>query len=134
MSMVIILAKRPELQKALQREVDEVIGFDREPCLSDRHKCPLADAVILETLRYISHLPLSVFHSASKDTTIAGYPVEKDTVVSYLHIFSVVYFDILLVQDIYLVLSGFRLYQTCGQFISAKTSGKNHLLLDQIVF
>jgi cytochrome P450 len=82
MSMIQILAKRPELQKALQREVDDVIGIDREPCLSDRHKCPLADAVILETLRYTSHIPLSGLHSASEDTTIAGYAVEKDTVVS----------------------------------------------------
>ncbi|XP_048780499.2 uncharacterized protein LOC125683404 [Ostrea edulis] len=81
MSMIQILAKRPELQKALQREVDDVIGFDREPCLSDRHKCPLTDAVILETLRYISHLPLSVFHATSQETTIAGYTIEKNTVI-----------------------------------------------------
>jgi cytochrome P450 len=82
MSMIQILAKRPELQKALQREVDEVIGFDREPCLADRQECPLADAVILETLRYISHVPLAIFHSASQKTTIAGYTIEKDTVVN----------------------------------------------------
>jgi cytochrome P450 len=62
--------------------VDNAIGFDREPCLSDRGKCPLADAVILETLRYISHIPLAAFHSASEDTTIAGYTIKKDTVVS----------------------------------------------------
>jgi cytochrome P450 len=81
--MIQILAKRPELQKALQREVDTVIGHDREPCLSDRHKCPLAEAVILETLRYISHVPIPAFHSASTDTTIAGYKIEKDSVVSF---------------------------------------------------
>jgi cytochrome P450 len=86
LSMIQILAKRPELQNALQREVDEVIGIDREPCLSDRHRCPLSNSVILETLRFISHSPLAVFHSASEDTTIAGYTVEKDTVVSKLNI------------------------------------------------
>lgn len=82
MSMIQLLAKRPELQKALQREVDDVIGLDREPCLNDRHKCPLTKAVILETLRYISHLPMAVFHATSQETTIAGYTIEKDTVVS----------------------------------------------------
>jgi cytochrome P450 len=81
-SMIQILAKRPELQKALQREVDEVIGSNREPCLSDRGKCPLAEAVIIETLRYISHIPLAIFHATSEDTTIAGYSIEKNTVVS----------------------------------------------------
>jgi cytochrome P450 len=83
--MIQILAKRPELQKVLQREVDDAIGFDREPCLSDRDKCPLADAVILETFRYISHVPVSAFHSVSEDTTIAGYAVEKDAIVSKLY-------------------------------------------------
>ncbi|XP_048780498.2 cytochrome P450 1A1-like [Ostrea edulis] len=81
MSMIQILAKRPELQKALQREMDNVIGFDREPCLDDRHKCPLTEAVILETLRYISHVPLAIFHATSQETTIAGYTIEKNTVI-----------------------------------------------------
>lgn len=81
LSMIHILAKRPELQRDLQREVDTVIGSDREPRLSDRGDCPRTEAFILETLRYISHLPLFVFHAASQSTSIGGYDVEKDTVV-----------------------------------------------------
>lgn len=81
LSMIHILAKRPDIQRDLQREVDTVIGSDREPRLSDRGDCPRIEAFILETLRYISHLPLFVFHAASQSTTIGGYDVEKDTVI-----------------------------------------------------
>lgn len=81
LSAIHILAKRPELQKSLQREVDEVIGRDRDPRLSDRKKCPLMEAVVMETLRYISHVPLLVLHTNSQATKIGGYSVAKDTVI-----------------------------------------------------
>lgn len=79
--MIHIFAKRPDLQRDLQKEVDTVIGSDREPRVSDRGDCPRIEAFILETLRYISHLPLFVFHAASQSTSVGGYDVEKDTVV-----------------------------------------------------
>lgn len=81
LSMIHILAKRPDLQRELQKEMDTVIGSEREPRLSDRGDCPRIESFILETLRYISHLPLFVFHAASQPTSIGGYDVEKDTVV-----------------------------------------------------
>ncbi|XP_034304486.2 steroid 17-alpha-hydroxylase/17,20 lyase isoform X1 [Magallana gigas] len=81
LSAINILAKRLELQNSLQREVDSVIGRNREPRLSDRKKCPLMEAVVMETLRYISHVPLLVLHANSQSTTIGGYSVEKDTVI-----------------------------------------------------
>lgn len=62
--------------------MDEVIGRDREPRFSDRKKCPLMEAVVTETLRYIAHSPVYVLHSTSQPTKIGGYSVEKDTVVS----------------------------------------------------
>lgn len=81
LSMIRILAKRPDLQRDLQKEVDTVIGSEREPRLSDRGDCPRIEAFILETLRYISHVPMFIFHSASQSTSIDGYDVEKDTVI-----------------------------------------------------
>ncbi|XP_062613133.1 cytochrome P450 1A2-like [Saccostrea cucullata] len=81
LSMIQLLAKRPDLQKALQQEIDRVIGPDREPCLADREKCHLAEAVVIETLRYISHVPLSLLHATSQATTIGGYSIDKNTVI-----------------------------------------------------
>ena len=82
LSLICVLAKRPDLQKSLQREVDGVIGQDREPRLSDREKCPLLEAVVLETLRYISHVPLFIPHATSASTTIGGYKIAKGTMVT----------------------------------------------------
>lgn len=82
MSMIQILAKRPELQKSLQREVDSVIGSDREPSLADRRSCHLTEAFIIESLRYISHVPLLILHAASQGTRINGFTIDKNTIVS----------------------------------------------------
>lgn len=84
MSMLHILAKRPDVQKSLQTEIDNVIGDVREPEIRDRQQCPLVEAFVLETLRYISHTPLAL-HSTQEATSIAGYHVEKNTSVSKIH-------------------------------------------------
>ncbi|XP_063408837.1 steroid 17-alpha-hydroxylase/17,20 lyase-like [Mytilus trossulus] len=81
LSLVHILATRPELQKLLQTEVDNVIGSDRKPTLRDRENCPLIESVLLETLRYISHVPLSVFHFTADDCEINGYNIQKGTTI-----------------------------------------------------
>lgn len=81
MSMIQILAKRPELQKSLQREVDKVIGSDREPSLADRRSCHLTEAFIIESLRYISHVPLAILHATSQETTINGYTIDKNAII-----------------------------------------------------
>lgn len=83
--MIHILAKRPDLQRELQKEMDTVIGSEREPRLSDRGDCPRIESFILETLRYISHLPLFVFHAASQSTSIGGYDVEIRWYLNSLH-------------------------------------------------
>ncbi|XP_061190692.1 steroid 17-alpha-hydroxylase/17,20 lyase-like [Saccostrea echinata] len=80
LSLIQILAKRPDLQKSIQREIDNVIGVAREPDLKDRQQCHLVEAVILETLRYIPVSPVA-FHSTTDDTEVNGVLVEKNTTV-----------------------------------------------------
>jgi len=48
----------PEVQKKAQREIDEVIGKDRLPCLADRDKLPYLGAVYKEVLRWQSIGPV----------------------------------------------------------------------------
>lgn len=78
LSLIQILAKRPELQRAMQDEIDSVTGTTREPALADRHQCHLVEAVTLETLRYISHGVITP-HCTSQATEILGVPVGKNT-------------------------------------------------------
>ncbi|CAC5397124.1 unnamed protein product [Mytilus coruscus] len=81
LSLVHILATRPELRKLLQTEVDNVIGSNRKPTLRDIENCSLIESVLLETLRYISHIPLSVFHFTADDCQINGYTIQKGTTI-----------------------------------------------------
>ena len=103
---VAILTNNPDLQKRLQREVDEAIG-EETPRLADKEKMPYMEAVrfrilpllnisfhsdivifisfslqtVYELLRYISHAPVLVPHATMKDTSLGGYPIPKGTQV-----------------------------------------------------
>lgn len=52
-----ILLHYPHVQRALQEEVDRVVGRSTRPSLADRDKMPYTTAVIYETLRYTSIVP-----------------------------------------------------------------------------
>ena len=105
-AFVAILTNSPQLQKRLQREVDEAIG-EEVPRLADKEKMPYIEAVrfeifpllniyfhtdvvifksfslqtVYELLRYISHTPVLVPHATMKDTSLGGYPIPKGTQV-----------------------------------------------------
>ena len=81
--LVGLMAMRPEIQKRMQDEIGEVMG-DRAPSMADRTKTPYTEAVLLELLRYLSHLPLALPHKATKDTTLMGYRVPSGTTVRCL--------------------------------------------------
>jgi cytochrome P450 len=80
--LLLILLHQPEVQKQMHAEIDHVIGCTREPTLSDRGSMPYTEACLLETLRYISHVPLAVPHATTCDTLVCGKRVPKDTTVS----------------------------------------------------
>lgn len=78
---VVYLVAYPEIQERLQRELNEKIGMDRTPRLSDRTNLPYLEAFILEIFRHSSFLPFTIPHCTSKDTSLNGYFIPKDTCV-----------------------------------------------------
>ncbi|KAI2653305.1 cytochrome P450 1A1-like protein [Labeo rohita] len=78
---VVYLVAYPEIQERLQRELEEKIGMERTPRLSDRTDLPLLEAFILEIFRHSSFLPFTIPHCTSKDTSLNGYFIPKDTCV-----------------------------------------------------
>ena len=81
--LILVLLHRPEVQKHLHDEIDDVIGHFRPPSLSDKSLMPYLEACLLETLRFISHVPLAVPHATICDTEIDGYRIPKGTTVSF---------------------------------------------------
>lgn len=75
------LVAYPEIQERLHRELNEKIGKDRTPRLSDRPDLPLLESFILETFRHSSFLPFTIPHCTTKNTSLNGYFIPKDTCV-----------------------------------------------------
>lgn len=73
------VVKRPEVVKRIQNEVDSVTGGLRSPNLFDKAAMPYTEATLWETLRTASS-PI-VPHVATIDTDIAGYSVQKGTMI-----------------------------------------------------
>ncbi|XP_053713834.1 cytochrome P450 2J4-like [Synchiropus splendidus] len=76
---LIYLVRHPEIQKKVQAEIDQVIGQNRLPAMSDRANMPFTDAVVHEIQRIGNIVPLNGLRVASKDVTLGGYFIPKGT-------------------------------------------------------
>nr|AIA66374.1 cytochrome P450 family 1 subfamily A polypeptide 1 [Pseudopleuronectes yokohamae] len=78
---VMYLVAHPEIQERLYQEIEDKVGLDRMPLLSDKPNLPFLEAFILEVFRHSSFLPFTIPHCTSKDTSLNGYFIPKDTCV-----------------------------------------------------
>ena len=78
--IILCLIKFPFIQEKIYEEINKVLG-DRPPTISDRPVMPYTEAVILETLRFKTPIPLSLPHAADKDAVLSGYDIPKGTVI-----------------------------------------------------
>jgi cytochrome P450 len=77
----LVMALYPEVQARAQAEIDEVVGNDRLPLLSDRSRLPYVDALTSEVLRYHSVAPTGVPHSVIEDDVYGDYLIPKGSTV-----------------------------------------------------
>ncbi|KJA21835.1 hypothetical protein HYPSUDRAFT_140077 [Hypholoma sublateritium FD-334 SS-4] len=75
------MAMYPDVQKKAQAEIDAVIGNERLPEFSDRDTLPYMNALVKESMRWQSIIPLAVGHMATEDDEYNGYFIPKGTVV-----------------------------------------------------
>ncbi|XP_072095023.1 steroid 17-alpha-hydroxylase/17,20 lyase isoform X2 [Mobula birostris] len=80
--LLFYLLLHPEIQSKIQEEIDNNIGFERAPKLSDRKNLHFLNATISETLRIQPVAPLLIPHVALVDTSIGGYTIPKGTQVT----------------------------------------------------
>ena len=73
-----VLVHHQDVQSKLHGEIDDVLG-NRQASLKDRERMPYLLATIQEINRYSSIVPVSVAHSAVKDTHLDGKPVPAGT-------------------------------------------------------
>lgn len=63
---VIFMLHYPKAAKAVQEELDQVVGRSRMPSLEDLPYLPVTEATILEVLRRSSIVPLGTTHAATR--------------------------------------------------------------------
>ncbi|KAF8987615.1 cytochrome P450 [Cyathus striatus] len=73
----------PEVQKKAQQEIDQVVGKNRLPELSDRSSLPYVEAVMREVLRWNTVAPSGMPHRSIEDDIYNGMFIPKGTVVIY---------------------------------------------------
>ncbi|XP_035272688.1 cytochrome P450 2F2-like isoform X3 [Anguilla anguilla] len=71
------LMTHPDVQKMCQKEIDEVLGEKEQASYEDRHKMPYTPAMTHEAQRVADTVPLSVFHTTTKDVRLMGYDLPK---------------------------------------------------------
>ncbi|KAJ7478042.1 cytochrome P450 [Mycena galericulata] len=57
----------PDVQRSAQKELDEIVGTDRLPEISDRTRLPYVDALCKEVLRWHVCVPTAIPHCARED-------------------------------------------------------------------
>lgn len=78
--LLLYMAKYPDSQGVVQRELDRVIG-DQDLSVQDQQRLPYTEACILEVMRLIAIVPLGLPHTARRDVIVNGYVIPRGTVV-----------------------------------------------------
>ncbi|KAG5839339.1 hypothetical protein ANANG_G00203970 [Anguilla anguilla] len=78
---VMYLVTYPEIQEKLHQELREKVGMDRFPRLTDKSNLPFLEAFITEVFRHSSFVPFTIPHCTTKNTSLNGFFIPKDTCV-----------------------------------------------------
>ncbi|CAG9759473.1 unnamed protein product [Ceutorhynchus assimilis] len=83
---VLFMLHNPEHMKAVQEELDQVVGRQRLPKLEDLAYLPVTESTILEVLRISSIVPMGTTHSPIRDIKLNGFHLPRHAqVVPLLH-------------------------------------------------
>ncbi|TFY69814.1 hypothetical protein EVG20_g2995 [Dentipellis fragilis] len=75
------LVLNPHVQRCAQEEIDRVVGRGRLPRLDDRPALPYVGAILRESMRWHTVVPLGLPHKTTEDDIYDGYLIPKGTMV-----------------------------------------------------
>ncbi|XP_071999850.1 cytochrome P450 2C5-like [Engystomops pustulosus] len=75
---LLFMMKYPEIQKKVQKEIDQVIGR-RQPQTEDRKQMPYTDAVLHEIQRFGNIIPAIAPHATTRNVIFRGFLLPKGT-------------------------------------------------------
>ncbi|WKY12628.1 hypothetical protein Q1695_003880 [Nippostrongylus brasiliensis] len=77
----LILAKHPEVQEKIRKEILFVIGANGIPRTSYKPRMPYTCAAIMELQRFANIIPANAVHRTVRDTSVGEYRIPADTLV-----------------------------------------------------
>ncbi|KAI5889194.1 cytochrome P450 [Schizophyllum commune H4-8] len=80
-ALVILLATHPEVQRKAQAELDSVVGQGRLPVYEDGEKLPYVRAIVQETHRLKTLVPMSLPHRAIRNVHYKGYLIPEGATI-----------------------------------------------------
>ncbi len=80
-TLFVAMAHYPEVQAKAQAELDAVVGPHRLPEFNDRDELVYVNAVIKETLRWMTVFPFVIPHVTVEDDEYRGYFLPAGTVL-----------------------------------------------------
>ncbi len=86
--LLLYMARYPDTQDKLYREISSVVGTDRLPSAHDRPHLPYTESCLLEVMRLTTIVPFGLPHFTTRDVSLAGYLIPKDT-LTYVNLWSV---------------------------------------------
>ncbi|KAB7505058.1 Steroid 21-hydroxylase [Armadillidium nasatum] len=75
------MSKFPDVQKRVQKEIDEIVPKGDFPSLYDKDKLPALEALTYEINRVVTLVPNAAPHEASEDTSLANFSIPKGSVI-----------------------------------------------------
>ncbi|KAI1109937.1 cytochrome protein [Nemania sp. NC0429] len=69
----------PDIQRKAQEEIHQVIGNGRLPDYSDKESLPYVSAVVKESFRWHTVVPMAAPHATETDDVVDGYFIPKGT-------------------------------------------------------
>ncbi|KAH0822593.1 hypothetical protein GEV33_000198 [Tenebrio molitor] len=83
---VLFMLHHPEVMKAVQEEMDQVVGRRRLPKLEDLPYLPVTESTMLEVLRISSIVPMGTTHAPTRDLKLNGFYLPRHAqIVPLLH-------------------------------------------------
>lgn len=79
--MLLYISRDEFIQKKIHEEIDEIVGTNRSPSLSDKTRMLYTEAVILESLRMSSVAAMGIPHMALADAHLGGYRIPKGSFI-----------------------------------------------------
>lgn len=83
---IVFMLHHPEMMKAVQEELDQVVGRQRLPKLEDLAYLPITESTIYEVLRISSIVPMGTTHAPTRDIQLNGFYLPQHAqVIPLLH-------------------------------------------------